>query len=109
MKQATRNLIDHTTPFAVVDFGDYEVRQYWTKGGAYGPQVVTVVFYAEEWFEHKTGGCGFNKVAAGLEQAFSYLGQQPKGMTLGGESVPYEYFVGGNFYKVPKSKIVKAK
>lgn len=111
MNKQVRNLLDFETPFTVIDFGgDIEIRQYWTKGGVYGPQVVTVIFnYPEDVWHCKTSGCGYCKQSSGLSSAFKHLGIRPKSMRLGGEKMPREYHIGGNFYRVPKSKIRKVK
>ena len=109
MKPNTRKILDQNTPFTVIELGNVEVRQYQTKGGTGGSQVLTVVLNYPNFQEFKTGGGGYCKASDGLANAFKSLGIKPKGMTLGGETMPLDYRVGGNFYKVPKSKIVKVK
>lgn len=107
MKAYVRNLIDNTTPETVIEIGEFEIRQYWTKGGIYGQQVVTVVFNYPDFFEHKTDGCGFCKMSDGLFHAFKHIGIKPKGMRLGRERISRNYHIGGNFYRVPKKDIRK--
>jgi hypothetical protein len=100
MKTTTAKLIDTSTPFLVLALPNkVELRQYHTKSGTYGPQVVTVIFdYPNEVFEHKTSGSGYCKKSEGLNIAFEHLGYQPKGHKKDGW-LSYDLFVGGNFYK----------
>jgi hypothetical protein len=106
MKTTTAKLLDTSTPFLVLSLpGNVELRQYSTKGGTYGHQVVTVVFnyqnildHTNDVFEHKTSGCGYCKKSHGLNVAFEHLGYQPKGHRKDGW-LPYDLYVGGNFYK----------
>ena len=110
MKAQTRKLVDTTTAEVVIAMGNYEIRQYWTKGGVYGPQVLTCIFGDyPNFFEHKTSGCGYCKLSAGLEAALQHVWLKPRGMQLGCERINRKYHVGGNFYKVPKKDIVKIK
>lgn len=104
MKKTTRKLMDNTTAFKVISVknsegSNIEIRQYWTNGGVYGPQVVTVIFNYPDFFEHKTSGCGYCKTSDGLEWAWSKLGIRPAN-TKENDGRLNDYHVGGNFYRV---------
>lgn len=100
MKKSIQKLMDHSIPFTVLSLpNQVELRQYWTKGGMYGTQVVTVVFdYPNDVWDHKTAGCGYCKQSQGLMMAFEHLGYKPKNHIDNGK-LSYDYYVGGNFYK----------
>ena len=109
MKKLTQTTMDNETPFTVIAFGDYEIRQYWTsKNSGNGWQVLTVIFSYPEFYEYKTNGGGFNKTNAGLEWAFRTLEKQPRGFKYG-DGIDIKYHIGGNFYRVSKSNIIKFK
>lgn len=100
-----------STPFAFINTPCGNVRLWWSlRAGTYGHQVYAFAI-GEDGKGHfyKTGGCGYDKEAAALEWAFRTLGKQPRGMRLGGESVPHEYKIGGNFYRIPKKHWIKVK
>lgn len=100
MNKSIRILIDQATPCTVLAMpNNVELRQYWTKGGAYGQQIVTVVFnYPNEVWTNKTSGCGYCKQSHGLMMAFEMLGYKPKDHGSNGK-LSYNLHVGGNFYK----------
>lgn len=105
MKNSTRKTLDNVTAFAVIEMGEYEIRQYWTGSkGVYGDQVLTVIFAYPEFHEYKSAGCGYCKRTDGLEWAFRTIGKAPKGYKEGGD-LPRDIFIGGNFHRVPNSKI----
>lgn len=101
MNKATRTLIDTKTPFTVLEIGDIELRQYWTKNaGMYGYQVVTVIFnYPNDVWTYKTNGCGFCKPSQGFMMAWQELGFKPS-KQRDNDKLNRDYFIGGNFYKV---------
>tara|TARA_R110000751_G_scaffold307171_1_gene427601 strand:- start:3884 stop:4243 length:360 start_codon:yes stop_codon:yes gene_type:complete len=105
-------IADSVTPFVVCTMGAYELRLYWTPSN----QVLGVVWgdYDKERntclvSTHISAGGGYCKEDHILALLFNDLDVKPKGMGLGGESIPWEYKVGGNYYKVPASKIRKVK
>lgn len=97
-----RNLVDHETPFVVLDVPDgVQIRLYWTKGGMYGPQVLALIYHHVDGVLYEfTDGCGYNKEHAALEYCFSELGRMPRGFKEHQNLYPYE--VGGNYHRVPK-------
>ena len=100
MNKSIQNLIDTTTPCTVLSLPkNVELRQYWTKGGVYGQQIVTVIFnYPNEVWSNKTRGCGYCKQSHGLMIAFDELGYKPKNHGNNGK-LSYDLHIGGNFYK----------
>lgn len=101
------------TPFVVVYTPTGSLCLYWTRrAGVYGHQVhgfatdrhcreghpkcrgAGDVFFVTE-------GCGYNKESAALDALFTRLGYQPRGMKLGAQSVPSDYAIGGNAYRIP--------
>jgi hypothetical protein len=104
-----------STPFLQVHLGDKaRVDMYWTKNaGSMGYQVHTVIY---DWnadddndriIFSKSGGYGYAKDDHELGYALCHLSLYPKGMRVGGESIPNQYHIGGNLYKVPNSKLLK--
>lgn len=100
MNKTTQNLIDSTSPFVVLSLpNQVELRQYWTKGGTYGPQVVTVIFdYPNEVWTYKTSGCGYCKQSQGLMIAWEHLGYKPT-VQQENSRISHNLHVGGNFHK----------
>ncbi len=103
-----------STPFQCVDLGDkgrYEL--YWSsRAGTYGHQVYAVIVhedYGKDTMFYKTNGCGYCKESEATHHAMLELGYKPKGMQLGSCGVSYEFRKGGNYYKVPNSKLTKIK
>jgi hypothetical protein len=104
-------LRQNETPFKVIEMGPFEVQLYWSRGGVNGWQVVTLCWHTAiglVW-TYKTAGGGYCKESASLEYCFGNIGKMPKGHNLGGSSISNAYRVGGNFYRVPKSAIRKAR
>ena len=103
-------LVDTTTPFVVCTISTFELRLYWTKthqvlGVVWGP------YDAERGTclvsQHITTGGGYCKEDHVLALLFNDIRLKPKGMDLGGAGIPWEYKVGGNYYKVPNKCVVK--
>lgn len=107
MNKSTQNLINETTPFKVIKIKDYTLSLYWTKKGSYGYQVVTTIFKMGKGVvsDSKTNGYGYDKTADALDRAFRFINLAPKSMLASmkkfcQDDLPFEYRVGGNFYKV---------
>lgn len=101
-----------STPFKTVQLPNGRIDLYWSqRAGAYGHQVYSFVIDHErdETKFDKTNGCGYCKESEALGHAFAFLGVKPKGYTPYSGEIPYQYRVGGNFYRVPKSKLLKFK
>ena len=120
MKSTTKQFdslrsICESTPFKEISCkGVFNIEICWTaRPGIYGYQVHHVVrdYRGEEVVVTfgRTAGCGYDKEDNALENAFHTLGISPRGMSLGGESIPHEYHVGGNFYRVNKADMLKIK
>jgi len=114
LPQQVKTTIDNETPFKVIKMGEHEIRQYWTKKGVYGSQVITILWgpYNEKTEScligyDKTGGYGYCKESAGFDAALLLIGKKPKGMTPGSEGINHKYHVGGNFYQVPVKDLRK--
>jgi len=106
MKNSTHTLREQTTAFQVIEMGDYLIELYWTRAGTYGQQVASIVFKHHGFHgEHRTSGCGFDKIADATESVFATLGVMPANYNPGSEPLPWEYHVGGNYYRVPKKSI----
>ena len=100
-----RNLVDHETPFMEIALPENRtIRLYWTKGGTYGPQVLSMI-YDDTPLYNITGGCGYNKTHAALKTCFDELERAPRGFKSSQDLYPYH--VGGNFYRVPKKDWLK--
>ena len=102
-----RKMMDNETPEVVIEFGGKGhkhswIMQYWTRGGVYGPQVVTVWHNAktDESGSDKTSGCGYSKKGAGLWVALQALGVRPRGVCIENE-IDFQYRIGGNLHRVP--------
>ena len=96
-----RNRVDHDTPFMVLDVqGDRQIRLYGTPCGAYGPQVMALLYGGDDVLVTTTGGCGYDKMHAALERCFSELGRAPRGFKWHDQRL-YAFHVGGNYYRVP--------
>lgn len=112
-----------STPFKEIKLGNrYRIELYHSsRAGAYGFQVYAVwvdyeasevfndegelMYHETQAYFYKTDGCGYCKESAALEHVLHTIGRKPKGMSVGGETIPHEYRVGGNFYAVPESKL----
>ena len=96
-----RNRVDHDTPFMVIDVPDRrQIRLYDTPGGAYGKQVMAVLYGGDDVLVTTTGGCGYDKTSAALDECFSELGRMPRGFKWRDQRLD-GYHVGGNYYRVP--------
>ena len=105
-------ITNSTTPFVECSIGAHTVRLYWTPAN----QVLGVVWggYDKERNtclvnSHLSSGGGYCKEDHILALMFNDIGVKPKGMALWSGGIPYEYKVGGNYYRVPASKIRKVK
>lgn len=105
-----------STPCVVIDLGKrYKVRITWTlHGGMYGPQCKSEAWdiQAEDWRSYPkaqtTGGCGYNKEGAALDNAFRAIGVMPRGWDPGCTGpAPHEFHKGGNYYYVPERHVLK--
>jgi hypothetical protein len=107
---SARKTIDNENPSHVIDFGKVEVRLYdVSKKGTYGWQKLAVSFNYPDNKEYRTGGCGFCKTNAALEQIFDMNGIDLHGATSGNTTnILREYHLGGNYYKVPSDKFTIA-
>ena len=101
-------LVDNSTPFKVIALPEnFEARLYWTKGGTYGPHVKVFLYgFGNDDYPktYTTGGCG---EGAALDAVFCELGRKPRGWNGEGDDVPYRYYIGGNYYRVPKKDWLK--
>ena len=105
-----------STPFKRIECnnGSFNISLYWTlRAGNMGYQVHSLVrdYRNDETvctFD-KTSSYGHSKEDAALANAFTTLGIKPKQMRLGSHSVPHDYHVGGNYYKIPSSHMCKIK
>jgi hypothetical protein len=96
-----RNLVDGETPFMEIDLPERRaIRLWWTKGGAYGPQVMAILYGDEDALYTVTDGCGYSKTHAALEECFRELGRAPRGFERHDQDL-HRYRVGGNYYRVP--------
>lgn len=103
------------TPFREILLHDKGmIRLYWTtRPGTYGYQVHAIVHkYTEDgniFVAHsKTDGMGYCKESEAYWRALRFLGiktREDKDPCSSG--IAHKYHIGGNFYKVPKSEIVK--
>ena len=100
-----------SAPFLKVELtGKGWIALYWSlRAGTYGHQVYCVASDYETAHFSKSNGCGYCKESNQLELALRFLGIHPRGMTLGGEGIPHQYHIGGNFYRVPKKDQLRAK
>lgn len=117
------NTIDkscESVPFVVVDTPEGNIRLWWSlRPGTYGNQVYGFAINLDKCEKdgtigkanaghfYKTGGCGYCKESAALEHLLLMLNRKPRGMNLGAEGIPYQYKVGGNYYKIPKKDWLK--
>jgi hypothetical protein len=98
--------VDSDTPFRVINFGDFEIRLYWTKRGVNGFQVISVIFYCSSFcYAYKTAGGNYCKESSSLEHIWAAIGSSP---LLESDTINRDYFIGGNFYKVPSDHIIKS-
>jgi hypothetical protein len=106
IKDWTRNLrhiADCETPFKEIDFMFYHgkptVRMYWTKGGAYGCQVRTFIYWhnGEPAETHVTNGCGYCKETESIQIVLDRLK-----LAMDAEHFKKndKYHVGGNYFRV---------
>ena len=101
-----------STPFMHVETPSGNVRLWWSKNsGTYGFQVYGFAYDSEtgETRFYKTDGYGYCKESSALQVLFKHLGRKPRGMRLGGETVPNQYRLGGNYYKINKKDWLVAK
>ena len=86
---------------------------YWTENkGIYGYQVaVKGSLYTEEkpqYFEYKTGGCGYCKQSKALEQCILALGiTHDEYRNIDHNSSIYKFRTGGNYYKATIGQLKK--
>ena len=105
-----QTIADKETPFLVCKMGANELRLYWSNSyqvfgvlwGDYDKERETCLISY-----HTTSGGGYCKEDHILALLFNDLGLKPKGMDLGGDGIPWEFKVGGNFWNVPASSIRK--
>jgi len=98
-----RNLVDGSTPFIEIALPERRtIRLWWTKGGAYGPQVMAILYGHGDGdaLYTVTGGCGYSKQHAALETCFWHLGRAPRGFDRYDQDL-HRYHIGGNFHRVP--------
>jgi len=98
-----RNLVDGSTPFMEIALPEKRtIRLWWTRGGAYGPQVMAILYgHGDgEALYTLTSGCGYSKTHAALEECFMELGRAPRGFKHLNQYL-HSYLVGGNYYRVP--------
>ena len=114
LTQSIRKFADKTTPFLVAELENtgIEIRLYWTNPGRNGVQCVAMVWgpyneKTETCFigHYRTTGGGYDKEDHALSAVFNHLGIKPAGMNLGAESIPWDYKIGGNFYRVPNNAL----
>lgn len=109
-----------STPFKVIELPEGRIDLYWSKNvGTYGHQVYmfAIDHSAADYTNSieprtmfsKSDGYGYCKESQETQQAFEFLGIMPKNYQAGCEPVPHKYRKGGNFYKIPKSALVKYK
>jgi len=101
-----------STPFKTIELPDARIDLYWSKRpGEAGYQVYSfAINYSEDQTMFaKTNGGNYCKESSATQEAFEWLGLMPKDYKPGAEPVPYQYRVGGNFYRIPKSKLNKYK
>lgn len=109
-----------STPFKVIELPEGRIDLYWSKNaGTYGHQVYMFVIdhSTYSWKDgteartlfSKSSGYGYCKESQETQLAFEFLGVMPKNYQPGCEVVPHKYRKGGNFYKIPKSELVKYK
>lgn len=128
MNWDTINQRCESTPFKEISLGNrYRIELYHSlRAGTYGHQVYAVwvdyknspinnekgelMYHDTKAYFYKTDGCGYSKEDAALEHVLRSIGRKPKGMgSLGGESIPHNYRIGGNYYRVPESSLRVAK
>ena len=115
MKWETLESRTESTPFLNLELGEHHyIRLWWSKNaGQYGYQVYgALCFVGGEYSKrdtvfYKTDGCGYCKESAAIEALLRSAGVKPHCMTLGAESIPYKYRIGGNHYAVPEADIVE--
>jgi len=98
-----------STPFKSVVFGNYgRVDLYWSaRSGTYGHQVYAAVCFTgseRETVFIKSGGCGYCKEDHVMAQAIKIMGAAPIKTDLDNPDF-WRYRLGGNFHKVPQSKM----
>ena len=105
-----------STPFKRIECnnGSFNISLYWTlRAGNMGYQVHSVIkdYRSDEitCVFNKSSGYGYSKEDSAVANAFIALGIKPKQMRLGSHSVPHDYHVGGNYYKIPSSHMCKIK
>lgn len=110
MKEYVKNILRNENPSHVIEMGGYTIKLFdCSKTGVNGWQKLAVCFNApNKPMTFKTNGYGYCKTGSVLDSIFHTIGIKPKGFTEGSSEL-YEYHVGGNFYRVPKSKIRKYK
>jgi hypothetical protein len=103
---AVRNRVDHDTPFLVLDLPDRRcIKLWWTPGGAYGPQVLALIYGRDTPLYWVTGGCGYSKEHAALEMCFHELGRAPRGFS--DTQSLFGFHVGGNYHRVSRRDWLK--
>ena len=101
-----------STPFKCVSLrGHIRIDLYWSKNsGVNGFQVYGVMHHwqKESVFMRSHGG-GYSKEDHILEHLLREAGVMPRGQNLGGNTIPHNYYRGGNYYEVPKKDVLKIK
>jgi len=107
-----------TVPFKVIDLGGQVlIKHFWSKRqGATGYQVHTVVHDLRPpeivMGYNQTAGAGYCKESQAYWTALAGVGlmaREDRGAVKGGAGISHKYHVGGNYYFVPKSEILKYK
>ena len=98
-----------STPFKSVVFGNIgRVDLYWSaRSGTYGHQVYAAICFRDQDKETvfiKSGGCGYSKPDHMMSLALTTLGYAPVKTDLHNADF-HQYRLGGNFHKVPHSKM----
>jgi hypothetical protein len=92
-------LRNDSTPFIFLRMGNDALHCYW-----WNRQVVVIAFKDHSYLGYyRTGGSGFNKEDAALDEGFRMLGKAPRGWYEGATYTDFRK--GGNYYLVPKKEI----
>jgi len=103
-----------STPFKSISLrGHIRIDLYWSKNsGADGFQVYGVLILFDDKKEPvfmRSHGGGYSKEDHILEHLLREAGVMPRGQSLGGDTIPHNYYKGGNYYEVPKKDVLKIK
>ena len=101
-----------STPFKCITLqGHCRIELYWSKNsGLYGHQVYGVLHDREiDSIFMRTQGCQYSKEEFILDLLLRKVGIMPRGQSLGGATIPHNYYICGNYYKVLKKDVLKIK